>query len=370
MATLSPARIRIKFLRILPETWAKTRCLFSNSTRNIALGNGSITVAMTSMASSFGLPESPFFLSSSCGLGISSKSYCALPGRAGCIFWPRQNPGTVGGYSDRVLEVSGRFAVGRFSNPFVAHVNVRLAGVHHRLDGDDHAFLKPRAATRITIVRKVGLVMHLGADAVPDKLTNYRVPVLLDPSLHRVTDIAQPIARAHFVDRAIQRLSSHFQQLFGFRSDLSNRHSHRRISEVSVHFHPEVDRDDVALAKFPLGRRNPVNDLAVHRSAERAGITAISLERRPSGLATDLLLSKLLEVHRRQTRPNNPAERLQDLVNNETCAVHLFQLFRTAQMNRHFRSLSPASPDENLSAASDRGGYDVADRAHHVGYAF
>src|SRR5579863_5679400 len=62
-----------KFLRILPETWARTRCLFSNSTRNIAFGNGSITVAMTSMASSFGLPESPFFLSSSCGLGISSN---------------------------------------------------------------------------------------------------------------------------------------------------------------------------------------------------------------------------------------------------------------------------------------------------------
>src|SRR6201999_3385274 len=134
------------------------------------------------------------------------------------------------------------------------------------------------AATGIAIVRKIGLVMHLGANAVPDKLANYRIPVLLYPSLYRVSDIAEAIARAHFVDCAIQRLSSHFQQLLGFRSDLPNGHSHRRISEVAIHFHPEVDRDDVALAKLPLGRRNAVNDLAVHRSAEHARETAIPLE--------------------------------------------------------------------------------------------
>src|SRR5215471_12885795 len=80
-ATLSPARMRIKFLRILPETCARTWCLFSSSTRNMALGNGSMTVAMTSMASSLGFPESPlspFFLSSNC-FAIYS---CRLSGRA------------------------------------------------------------------------------------------------------------------------------------------------------------------------------------------------------------------------------------------------------------------------------------------------
>ncbi len=41
--TISPAKILIKCMRILPETWAKTICLFSNSTRNIALGNVSTT---------------------------------------------------------------------------------------------------------------------------------------------------------------------------------------------------------------------------------------------------------------------------------------------------------------------------------------
>src|ERR1700694_1122404 len=64
-ATLSPARMRIKFLRIFPEICASTWCLFSSSTRNIALGNGSMTVAITSMASSLGLDASALRLSAS-----------------------------------------------------------------------------------------------------------------------------------------------------------------------------------------------------------------------------------------------------------------------------------------------------------------
>src|SRR5215469_17378192 len=44
--------MRMKFLRILPETCARTWCLFSSSTLNMALGSGSITTAITSIASS------------------------------------------------------------------------------------------------------------------------------------------------------------------------------------------------------------------------------------------------------------------------------------------------------------------------------
>src|SRR6201993_5190873 len=55
-ATRSPGRIRIKFFRMRPETCARTWCLFSSSTLNIALGNVSTTVAITSIASSFDKP--------------------------------------------------------------------------------------------------------------------------------------------------------------------------------------------------------------------------------------------------------------------------------------------------------------------------
>jgi hypothetical protein len=43
----------MKFLRILPETCARTWCLFSSSTLNNAFGSVSTTTAITSIASSF-----------------------------------------------------------------------------------------------------------------------------------------------------------------------------------------------------------------------------------------------------------------------------------------------------------------------------
>src|SRR6266478_3128427 len=167
-ATLSPARIRIKFLRILPETCASTRCLFSSSTRNMAFGNGSITVAITSMASSLELPESLFFFSSlncfaivSCVAGaltdlqkpcyhISHPAELGrsmlrpnkrLPGRAGYIFGPRQNPRAVCGDRHGVLEMCRGAAIRRFRHPLVAHAHFRASRIHHRLDSYHHAFL-------------------------------------------------------------------------------------------------------------------------------------------------------------------------------------------------------------------------------------
>src|SRR5262249_19136733 len=133
----------MKFLRILPETCARTWCLFSSSTRNIAFGNGSITVAMTSMASSFGLPESPFLLSSRCGFAIPLLVACygrartrrlqdltpTSPARPGHFFWPRQDPWAVRGYCDRVLEVRTGAAVRCLGDPLALHPHFRASGV-------------------------------------------------------------------------------------------------------------------------------------------------------------------------------------------------------------------------------------------------
>src|SRR5215468_2922076 len=53
--TLSPGRIRMKCIRIFPEMCASTLWPpLSRTTRNMALGSGSMTVPSTSMASSFG----------------------------------------------------------------------------------------------------------------------------------------------------------------------------------------------------------------------------------------------------------------------------------------------------------------------------
>src|SRR6267378_3407051 len=266
---------------------------------------------------------------------FNARSLQLLPRRPGHFSRSRQNPRPVSGNCHGVLEMRRGAAIRRFRHPLVAHANFRAAGIHHRLDGDDHAFLQPRAASRVTVVRQVGLVVHPRADAVPDELPHHRKTVLLHPTLHRVADIPEPVARPHLVDRAIQRFAGYIDQLLHFRPNLPHRNSHRRIPVVAVHFHPEINRDDIALAQLPLRRRNPVNDLAVHRRAQHAGITAVTLERRLAWPPGDFFLGKLLEVHRRDSRLYRASQRGQDFVNDKPGAVHLFQLFRAPEVNRH-----------------------------------
>src|SRR6185436_359392 len=114
-ATLSPGRMRMKFLRILPETCARTWCLFSNSTLNMALGNGSTTVAMTSIASSLLMHLSKYFQ-------ITARLL-------------RQNHRPI--FSDRytVLEVSAVTAIHGDRSPLIfENTCFRPPRIHHRLD--------------------------------------------------------------------------------------------------------------------------------------------------------------------------------------------------------------------------------------------
>src|SRR5438034_395873 len=237
----------MKFLRVLPETCARTWCLFSSSTRNIAFGSGSITVAITSMASSLEFPESPFFFSSRIGLAIVSRAY----------------------------------------------LTALKTGGHNSY--------------------------HAG-------------PVI-------------PFARAHLLDSAVQRFPGHIQQLLQFRPNLPHRDSNGGIRIVPVHFHPEIDRDDISFAQLALRRGNPVDDLAVHRRAQHTGITAISLERCLARSSGDFFLGNLLEVHRRYSRLYRASQRGQDFVHEKPGAMHLFQLFRASQVNRHQSFQGPYGPN-------------------------
>src|SRR3954468_4546394 len=77
--------MRMWFIRILPDTWARTLWPLSISTRNIALGRGSITLPSTSIASSFLLITFRFHLSPGSWMGASygSESDCRRDGLEG-----------------------------------------------------------------------------------------------------------------------------------------------------------------------------------------------------------------------------------------------------------------------------------------------
>src|SRR5579864_1398004 len=143
--------MRIKFLRIFPEMCASTWCLFSSSTRNIALGSGSITVAITSMASSLGLDASALRLSASGRLPMCPLA--RLPRWSLHFAGTRENPGPVGCNRHGMLKMRRVGPVRRNRGPIILeHAHIRSANVHHGLDGEYHAFLQAQAAARFTII--------------------------------------------------------------------------------------------------------------------------------------------------------------------------------------------------------------------------
>src|SRR3989304_2868607 len=122
--TRSPGRIRMKFIRSLPEMWANTRWPFSSSTANMVFGSGSRTVPSTSIASRLATG----------GAGSLSRDKCrpAGPTHERAAYQVVVDPGNPGsgrrkdlrgvlGPGDRVLEGRGQRAVGGDHGPGGRH---------------------------------------------------------------------------------------------------------------------------------------------------------------------------------------------------------------------------------------------------------
>src|SRR5580704_2928566 len=334
-ATRSPDKIRIKFLRIFPEIWASTWCLFSSSTRNIAFGSGSITVAITSMASSF--PLSPGFLFSFSGLGLMrscvllrpTSASCRLPDRPRRFFRPSQNPRSILRHRYGVLEVSCIAAVRRHRGPLIIqHAYARTARVDHRLDRQHHALLQLGALTRRTVIRQLRVFMHLGANSVAYKLAHHRISVLFHPLLHCGGYIPQAIARPDLRDALLQRFPRHAQQFLALGRHSAHGHRQRRVAKIPAQLYSEIHRKNVALAQFPRRRWNPVHHFLVDRSAHRARIPTVAFERRPRAVLLRVPLGELVQLFRRDARPDHRAHFFQRAPDDLSCAIHLFELRR------------------------------------------
>src|SRR5271170_1091809 len=347
-ATRSPARMRMKFFLIFPEMWASTWCLFSSSTRNMAFGSGSITVAITSMASS--LPLSPGFFFSFSGLGrmrscvphqLTSAS-CRLPDRPCRFFRPRQNPRSVLCYRHRVLKMRRIAAVRRYRRPLIVqHSHARTARIHHRLDREHHALLQLGTLARRSVIRQLRVLVHLRADSVAHEFAHHRIPVLFYPLLHRCRYVAQAIPCPDLRDALFQRFPRHAQQLLALRRHLPNWHRQRRVAKIPAQLHSEIHRKNVALAQFPRCRWNPVHHFLIDRSAHRARITAIAFERGSRPVLLRVTFGELIQLFRRDARPDHRAHFLQRTPDDLPRAVHLFQ-FRRRFTDDH-RALPRAS---------------------------
>src|SRR5271155_5184611 len=269
------------------------------------------------------------------------KSRC-LPDRTRRFFWPRQNPRSIFRHGHSVLEVRRITAVRGPRGPLIIqHSHARAARVHHRLDGQHHALLQLRALTRRTVIRQLRIFVHLGSDSVAHKLAHHRISALFHPLLHRGRYISQAISRPDLRDALLQRFPRHAQQLFALWRHLAHRNRQRRVAKVPAQLHSEIHRKYVAFAQFPRRRWNPVHHFLIDRSAHRARIPPVALERRPRPVLLRVTLGELVQFFRRDARPDHGAHFRQRAPHDLPRAIHLVQ-FRRRFTDDH-RALPRAS---------------------------
>src|SRR6516164_9412904 len=97
----------------------------------------------------------------------------------GVFLWSRQHPRPIGGDGHRVLEMGRIFSVFRHRGPLVRlYAAARPPGIHHWLDRQHHTFLQSWIlASPVHIIRNLGLLMHMSADAMPHELADDRKSV-------------------------------------------------------------------------------------------------------------------------------------------------------------------------------------------------
>src|SRR5580700_325471 len=258
-ATLSPGRMRMKFFRILPETCASTWCLFSSSTLNMALGSGSRTVAITSIASSLLIDSLRMLLAvSSWPLAKSQE-----PKRIALL---RQNHRTFFCHRHAMFKMCAAASVGGYRCPLVIqYASAGLSKIYHRFNCENHAFPQPGALPTGSEVGDLRLFVELGSDAVSDKLTHNTETVSLYKFLHRRAYIANCIAHPRLLDALVQRDFRDLEQLANFRLDrIVDRYCDRSVAVVSIENNTAIDGNNVACFQHPFLRRNTVHDLFVH----------------------------------------------------------------------------------------------------------
>src|SRR6185503_7466321 len=171
--------------------WANTLCPFSSSTRNMALGSGSVTVPSTSIASFFGKlrvilvsghVRPPTGETEPPPVGSGQPVYG--PGtntvhdqRKRPLTWGferrsaagREHLVTVFGHCDRVLEMRGQRPILGDDGPAVRQqARLPAPDVDHRFDGHDQPRLEHRAAPGLAVVRDLRVLVQVAPDPVAD----------------------------------------------------------------------------------------------------------------------------------------------------------------------------------------------------------
>src|SRR5439155_6984407 len=145
---------------------------------------------------------------------------------------------------------------------------------------------KRRPLVGMAVMQDRGRIVKDPPDAVPAKITYYRVTMALGITLDRVADRTNANAGLHDGDAAHHRFVSYVDQPPRLNRDtLADKKHAARIAVPAVEDHRYVDIEDVALHQPPLAR-DAVADDVVDRGTDRFREAAI-VERRRDRIVTD-----------------------------------------------------------------------------------
>ncbi len=179
-----------------------------------------------------------------------------------------------------------RRAVGRDHAPAVVEEpGLGPPGVHHGLDGEDHAGLEggPRAAR--PVVGHLGLLVHGRPDGVADVLADHGVAGRLGHVLDGPAHLVEPVPRRELLDPGPQAALGDLHEPLGLGRDPPHGRRVGGVAVVPLDDGPAVDREDVALLQ-PVVAGDAVDDHLVGRGADdgREPVVAEEVRRGPPGL--------------------------------------------------------------------------------------
>src|SRR5690606_12087755 len=191
-------------------------------------------------------------------------------GRGGEDFQP------VLGHADRVFALRRqRFIAGHGGPAVRQHLYRRLAQIHHRLDGEEHARLQHRAFAATAVVQDVGAVVEDPADAVAAEVAHHAHALGLDELLDGEADVAEGVARLDLGQSQVQRVIGDVDQPLGAGVDLADRIHAAAVAMPAVDDDRVVDVDDVAFLQN-LVAGNAVADVVVDRGADRLCVALVA----------------------------------------------------------------------------------------------
>ena len=163
--------------------------------------------------------------------------------------------------------------------PAVGHLpDVTLAGVDHRLDGEDHARHQFQSRARTAVVQHLRLLVELFADAVATEFAHYAIALLLREGLNGVADVAKISARLdpgdavpHGFERDVGKTPRLYRRFTG------EIHA-AGVAMIAVLDDRDVDVDDVTRLQH-LVARHAVAHLMVDRRANGFRVGRVSRRR-------------------------------------------------------------------------------------------